>query len=428
MKCAESRAEFDNQMRAAGVALPVADDTSVLGEPVRLGRWTTPNRLVALPMEGCDASTDGTPGELAFRRYERMAAGGAGIIWLEACAVVPDGRSKPTAFWLHEKNVGVYRELVQRMRQAARAAMGHEILCILQLTHAGRYSRPDGTPKPVVAHHSPLLDAFEKLPADYPVVTDAWLDRLQDDFVRAARLAAAAGFDGVDVKACHGYLVSSLLGAHRREGRFGGDYANRTRLLKEMIARIRDDQPGLLLASRLNLFDGIAHPYGFGVKPGGGADEPDLGEPLRLARELADLGLPLLSVTLGFPRFDSRHGRPSADGRGENPLVGIARFARLAGAVQHAVPGMAIVNAALAWLGPHVPRVAAGLVAAGDARLIGQGRNSIAYPDAPRDLLRGAGFDPHQACVACSGCARLLRAGAPVGCIVRDRGTYGGRG
>jgi 2,4-dienoyl-CoA reductase (NADPH2) len=109
-----------------GVSLPLSDNISVLGESVQIGARAVPNRFVALPMEGCDAEPDGSPGDLTFRRYERMAAGGAGIIWLEACAVQNEGRSKPNALCLHKANLGSFRELVDRMRRAARDAMGHQ--------------------------------------------------------------------------------------------------------------------------------------------------------------------------------------------------------------------------------------------------------------------------------------------------------------
>ena len=409
--------------RQAGIELPQSDDTAILAQPVKIGSLTTPNRLAALPMEGCDALPDGAPGELTFRRYGRMAAGGTGLIWLEACAVTPEGRSKPSALYLQPANLDSFRRLVDHMRREARRTMGQEIICVLQLTHAGRYCRPAGAPVPVVAHRNPVLDATEKIPNDHPLITDDELGALMEDFVGCAALAAAAGFDGVDVKACHGYLVSSLLGAHLRPGRYGGSYENRTRFLRETVARIRRESPGLLVTTRLNVFDGMPHSYGFGTSSDG-SGRHDLREPLRLVAELAAEGMPLIAVSLGFPRTTPHYGRPSADGRMEHPLAGIARYAGMVGEVQRAVPEVAVVNGGLAWLGGQIPRVAAGLVASGGTTLIGQGRNSIAYPDMPRDLVAGRGFDPREGCLACSGCSRLMRAGHPVGCVVRDRKIY----
>lgn len=423
MKCPQSLDGLRQSISELDLDLPVSDNTGVLADTVSIGKWTSPNRFVALPMEGCDALPDGSPGELTFRRYEKMAAGGAGIIWMEACAVVNEGRSKPTALYLNSSNVECFRKLVDRVRNAAKETMDHEIICILQITHSGRYCRPHGDPAPVMVRHCPDLDSHENLPDDFPVTSDDELDRIQKAFIESAALAQEAGFDGVDIKACHGYLVSSLLGAHEREGKYGGSYENRTRFLRETIARVQERLPSLLVTTRLNIFDGVPYPYGFGVSEDD-AWQPDMTEPLRLVGELRDMGLTLLSVSIGFPRFDPHFGRPSADAEHEHPLIGIERFSTLTGRIQTAIPGVPVINAALAWLESLFPHVAAGLVERGSASLIGQGRNSLAYPDSVRDILETGKCADKRCCVACSGCSKLLKAGKHVGCIVRDREVY----
>ena len=97
----------------------------------------------------------------------------------------------------------------------------------LQLTHSGRFCRPN--PKqlePRIAYHHPLLDPkFGIDPDDDSVVwTDDDLERLIDNYVAAAGLARDVGFQFVDVKACHGYLLHEFLSAATRPGRFGGDF------------------------------------------------------------------------------------------------------------------------------------------------------------------------------------------------------------
>lgn len=99
-----------------------------------------------------------------------------------------------------------------------------------------------------------------------PVVTDEYLDTLPDAFARAAKLAENAGFDGIDIKACHGYLLSELLSAHTREGKYGGSFENRTRLMLDITDAVRAVlRPETILASRLSVSDMIDYPYGFGV-------------------------------------------------------------------------------------------------------------------------------------------------------------------
>ena len=72
--------ELTAGIKALGLELPASDDLSILGKSARLGRLTLPNRLAVHPMEGCDGTPAGAPGELTFRRYERWASGGAGAV------------------------------------------------------------------------------------------------------------------------------------------------------------------------------------------------------------------------------------------------------------------------------------------------------------------------------------------------------------
>ena len=84
---------------------------------------------------------------------------------------------------------------------------------------------------------------------------DDELRRLMDDFVQASRLAAAAGFEFVDLKCCHGYLGHEFLSAYDRPGPYGGPFENRTRFLREIVSGIRAEVPGLGIGVRFSAFD-----------------------------------------------------------------------------------------------------------------------------------------------------------------------------
>jgi 2,4-dienoyl-CoA reductase-like NADH-dependent reductase (Old Yellow Enzyme family) len=415
--------------RELGVSIPWSDSLRALGGAAAVGSLTLSNRFVALPMEGCDGLPDGGPSEITFRRYNRIALGGSALMWFEAAAVEPGGRSGDHALWLDQHNLDAYRHLTDSVRRScAQAGSGGHAL-LLQITHAGRFARAGGKRVPAVVHRVPDLDRAQGFGEDVPLVTDDWLMRLADQFVRTAGMALDAGFDGVDVKACHGYLVSSTLGAHTRPGTFGGSYENRTRFVREVVQRIRAEYPRGIVAVRLNAWDGLAYPYGWG----GGAEQdgPDPAEPLQLVADLAALGVQVVSVSAGLPRYDPHLNRPSARYGGslresaEHPLRGVSRLCGLIGDLQRSRPTLPMVSAGLAWCGQFMPNVAAGMIEQGRASLVGQGRGTFAYPESVRDILQGRGMDPRKVCVACSLCSELMKAGGPAGCAVRDRAGYG---
>jgi 2,4-dienoyl-CoA reductase (NADPH2) len=413
-----------------GLRLSFDNDVSILGGQVTNGRFSVPNRFVAQPMEGFDSDANGTPQELTWRRYVRYARGGVGLIWFEATSVLPEARSNPHQLYIHKENADSYKRLVADVKDAARHTCGHDVVMVLQLTHSGRYSKPSGVPAPIIAHHSEVLDSRHNLGPDYPLVTDEYLDRLQDRYVEAARLAAAAGFDGVDVKSCHGYLLSEILASHTRQGRYGGSFENRTRMLRETLARISQEVPQVFVATRLNAFDAYRYPYGWGVDRNDFL-KPDLAEPLELVGLLEKIGISVLNVSIGNPYFNPHVGRPydfpikGSDVPDEHPLFGLARFVEVYSAIQKKYPSLPVVGSGLGWLRQFMPLVAAALVRQGSATLIGQGRGMFAYPDSVNDILTKGEMDPAKCCVTCSACTQIMRDGGRTGCVVRDKEVYG---
>ena len=140
--------ELQEQAAALNLDIPVQEDLSPLFEKRRVGTRITPNAMAVLPIEGGDCDANGSPGEETTRRYRRFAAGGAGLIWWEACAVVPEGRANPNHMMLTKDNQGKIAALVSAAKAAAaQAQIGHSPLHVLQLTHSGRYSCPESKAK-----------------------------------------------------------------------------------------------------------------------------------------------------------------------------------------------------------------------------------------------------------------------------------------
>ena len=412
------------------IELPYQDSLNDLFEPISVGTKKIPNRLAVQPMEGFDGTAHGAPDELTFRRYKRYAHGGSALIWFEATAVVPEGRSNPFQLMLNTGTLDVFKALLDETREGAIRAFSsaQEVYCVLQITHSGRFSRPAGKPEPSAACVNPLLDRDV---SSVHVMSDDELLKLEDNFIETANLALQAGFDAVDVKACHGYLVNELLGAHtRKDSRFGDTFDKRASFLLDVIRGIRDSIPQLGLAVRLNACDYIPYPYGFGMSQED-REMTDLTEPLALVKSLIESGCLLFNITLGYPHHAPHYGRPfdrpAGDGPvpDEHPLIGVERLLKTAARFQTAFPDIPFVSTGYSWLRRFFPYVGAAMVRGRDSSFIGLGRSSFAYPDAPRDLMNKGALDSQKTCITCSRCSELMKGGYATGCVIRDSEIYG---
>lgn len=420
-------ADINQAAAQLGVSIPLQEDLSCLSPKLKIGGYTVANRLAIQPMEGCDGTLDGAPDELTLRRYRRFAESGAGLIWGEATAILPEARANPRQLMITSKNLDAFKTMVNDLKERCQAVNGFEPVVIVQLTHSGRYSKPNGTPAPLIAYHCPPYETNGALPEDC-ILSDDELDRLPQAYAQAALLAEQAGFDGVDVKACHRYLLCELLSAYTRPGRYGGSFENRTRLLLDAVdavqAALRKDT---LVTSRLNIYDGAVYPYGFGMKQDGSLT-PDLTEPLKLVEKLhRDRDIPLLDLTIGNPYVNPHVNRPFDQGPydpPEDPLIGVARMADCIATVAGAFPDLAVIASGMSYLRQLSPCFAAGMVAQKGVAMAGFGREAFAYPSFAGDILKTGQMDAKKCCIACGKCTELMRMGQRAGCVVRDSAIY----
>ena len=426
-----------------------AADGSPLAEAIVIGDRQAGNRWCIHPMEGWDATTDGLPTDTLVRRWRRFGESGAKLIWGgEAVAVVPEGRANPNQLCAPASGRAGFAALLSAVREAhlERHGSTDDLIVALQLTHSGRFSRPTAAGRrPQIAYHHPLLDGRHGIDHTDPacLVSDADVERLIDAYVAAARDAEASGFDMVDIKSCHGYLVHEFLSARRRPGRFGGDFAGRTRLLTTLIERVRATCPRLLIGVRLSLFDmvpwhkvddhGEPWPYkdslpydcGFGVDE----QEPtriDLAEPIRLLTVLRDLGVAAVNLSAGSPYTVPHIIRPAAfppsDGYPppEDPLVGVWRQIDAARQAKAAVPGLVMVGSGYTYLQDYVAHAAQATVRLGWIDIVGLGRMVLSYPELPADSLAGKTFTRGLVCRTFSDCTTAPRNGLRSGCYPLD--------
>jgi 2,4-dienoyl-CoA reductase-like NADH-dependent reductase (Old Yellow Enzyme family) len=439
--------ELRDDAAARRHALDFAGDLGALTQPLRIGPLAASNRMAVHPMEGCDGNLDGTPGELTHRRWRRFGEGGAALLWGEATAVVPEGRANPRQLLISPQTAPALKRLLDETRDARKQRFGtiHGFVVGLQLTHSGRWSHA----APIIARHGAAIDAVKHC-EDLPLITDAELDALQQRFVDAAELAAGIGFDFVDIKQCHTYLLNELLGARSRDGAYGGPYERRTRFVRDVFGAIRTRLgDNIVLATRLNVYDGVpyttgaggigapsAHelPYtdGWGMTPDDVAT-PALDEPLRLIGDLRALGLAMVNVSMGSPYYNPHIGRPferaPVDGYTppEHPLAGVERHFGVTRQVQQAYPDLAVVGTGYSWLRHYALHAGAANVAAGAVSLVGLGRGALAYPDFAADALERGDLERDKACIGVSYCTALMRAKHndlgqyATGCVPRDR-------
>ena len=424
---------IDNEVDPAGaLATPMTITDGAAGRTVVANRWTV------LPMEGWDGLADGRPTDLVKRRWKRFGESGAGLVWGEATSVRHDAKANPNQLVLNETTVDDIAEL--------RTLLDPSQVTVLQLTHSGRYANPtsDG-PAPRTLYEHPLLD--DRANADSSaVLKDDEIDELVEQFVASAVLAAQAGFDFVDIKACHGYLGHEFLSAQDRPGRYGGSLEGRSNFLRSVIGEIRNASPRIGVAVRLSLFDFVPHVAGDGgigrpvISAGYGQDGYgqdgygqdgyrcafggdgtglgyDLTETHELLDYLAGLGVGLVCASAGSPYYVPHVQRPAyfppSDGYQppEDPLVGVARLIAATTEVARRQPDIRIVGAGLSYLQQWLPNVGQAVVASGCADSVGLGRMMLSYPHMPADVLAGRPLDRRLLCRTFSDCTTAPRNG-----------------
>jgi NADPH2 dehydrogenase len=430
--------ELDDELTSA------AD--SPLARPIEADGLRAGNRFCILPMEGWDGTRDGEPSDLTRRRWRNFGTSGAKLIWGgEAVAVRHDGRANPQQLMLTSRTHGAIAALREELVSAHRARFGedadHDLVVGLQLTHSGRFARPDvwDRPDPLAGQAHPILDRRLSKPAR--VLDDQELDRIVDDFIAAARLAHAAGFQFVDVKQCHGYLGHELLGARTRPGRYGGPLENRLRFVTRVIEGIRASVPGLYVGVRLSAFDVMPHRKdagGIGVPEAEAAADTGFGmlvdedldhaleESRTLLRVLEDLGTRWVCITAGSPYYCPHVQRPAffppTDGYEppEDPLRGVARQIHATAMLKASFPNIVFIGSAYSYLQEWLPNVAQHNVRRGLTDCIGLGRIVLSYPDLPADILSGAKVKRQLFCRTFSDCTTGPRMGLVSGCYPLD--------
>ncbi len=448
--------DFRDYVNAVGAGIPVPDAAaaapSSFKEPFHYtsgitGRTTTlANRWAILPMEGWDCLPDGAPSGTARRRWLRFAESGASLIFgCEAAAVMKEGKANTRQMTITRETFEAIGTLREEMVKRHTSLYGGRPMVGLQLTHSGRFSKPndDTRLESRTAYRHPYLD--EKFHCtEKNLLSDGEVEGIIEKFHKAARLAQEAGFDFVDIKCAHGYLGHEFLSAHTRPGKYGGPFENRTRFFREIVEGIKKEAPGLDIAVRLSLGDMIPfqkgaggtgepaarptneNPYRFAFGGDGTGLGFDFTEPAAFVKMAYALGIRIICATLGSPYYVPHIQRPAAfavsDGYlpPEDPLLGAARQIHAVQAMKTLCPETVFIASGMTYLQEFLPTVGGELLRTGGADFIGIGRMTLSYPEICADSMAGKPLDRQKICRTFGDCTNAPRAGLVSGCFPLD--------
>ncbi len=380
---------------------------------MKIGKRTAANRVVNQPMECNDGDASGRPTDLTFKRYRALAEGGAGIIVVESLTLGYESRARKNQLKISEETARDLEKLVKEMKE-----INPKPLILFQINHSGRHS---GGAFSKVVSLTPTGDP------SIHVLTTEEIEKISDRFVTASVISEQVGADGIDFKHCHGYLCGEMLRpANTRGDRFGGSFENRTRFFTETIQKIKKAvrNDSFVMGLRYSVYEGI--PGGFGT-PGPQEVMENLSEPLAFAKRVEEMGMDYINVSAGIPAITHEIVRPT-----KSFPEGVYRHFGWARAVKQSVK-IPVIGSAYSYLRdgkndlkePDPSKKSFMYWAEKNIKdenvdMVGLGRQSLADPLFAKKILSGD-IEKINFCIACGGCAVLLRSQAFVGCTVYDK-------
>ncbi|MEX2717587.1 MAG: hypothetical protein Q6353_022640 [Candidatus Sigynarchaeum springense] len=387
-----------------------SNKVATLASPLKLDQITIPNRLVAQPMERSAGTESGDFTPTLVDEYISLAKGHWGVLHLEAMTVMPAYKSRKGQLVASANTRGSLEALLRKMR-----AIAPDTMYVVQLTVPGVVAG-EGLPR------TTIIPAVHEADPAIKLLSDVEIDDLLESFKRAIDITIDAGVDGIDIKACHGYLgVEFLRPQNTRQGKYGGSFENRTRFHKELVIHAREaarlaGKERFLLGSRISVAEYIAGGVGTA-----GPEEyiEDLGEVKSFVTNLCDWGANFVNITAGIPATQPEVTRPS-----KNVPWGIYNHFRLTKAIKDHLASVgkhpAVIGSAYTMLGKDLPRIATKNILDGAVDLIGLGRQVLADPEYPAKLFAGMDDEIHR-CTGCGSCALLLRQQRHVGCTFYNK-------
>ena len=287
--------DIREQASDIGVFFPLSYETEALGMKGTLHGHSLANRNVLQMQPVQDADASGAPTAETIARYQAAVREKQySIVLLEPAVIADNARHQVGDLVLNEKTQAAFTELISAIKKAAKDAHGTEPLVVALISHAGHHAL-----YPVSMEHSPSL------PTDARILTDDELTAMVIQCGHAAKSAELAGADGIALNAADRSLFGESLAAFHRDGKFGGDFDDRSRFVRDCYTAMKMlTTDKLFYTIRLTLSDGIPQPDGWGMAFEDSA-APDLYEPALLLKILQALyGVELVFCTIGIPEIN----------------------------------------------------------------------------------------------------------------------------
>lgn len=348
-------------------------DFRILGNQKFLSSRQIENTIIIHPMECNDANDDGSPSDSTYKRYKEFVTGGAGMIWFETISVSEQGRTNRAQLLLNNKTVGSFHALLSNIDRQ------NKVIKIAQLSHGGKYS--------ISKEIYSIFNNYEQL------------DIQKEYYISAALLADEAGFDGIDLKLCHGFLFGDIL-FNTDKYLYLNDYKERIKYILGVIKDIRKkSREDFIFAARIDISDFLLE------------GKFCFSNLIYLVENLKDVGVSLYSFTI------KKYYIKSVNISLEKIMETYREIVSCVTKLKCCVSDLIIVSPGLTMFGVDAPYIGKELLEKKSFDLIGFGRQALAYPSFANDILFCGGLKRDKCCILCGKCSNLRRTGQVVRCV-----------
>ncbi|MEA3223944.1 MAG: hypothetical protein U9P49_12380 [Thermodesulfobacteriota bacterium] len=361
-----------------------------------IGDISIRNRLVAQAME-TNSAIDGKISPEIIERYQRLAQGQWGVVFVESISITEKNLARKNGLVINRRNLDSFKKLVEAFKRK-----NSDALLLFQLNHSGRAS----------GDFSERVKVYNDEDSKARLLSESELDEIGDQFIDAAVLSRQAGADGVDIKACHGYLGAELLRPlNNRADKYGGSIENRARLISAAVHTIKKEIPCFIVGTRVSIYEGIRGGCGT-ASPAEVIEELD--DILEILSCIVNAGADYINISAGIPTITPHITRPVSANNFD-----MFRHFRYTKIVKERFPNIAIIGSAYSSGKENGVKWAQENIEKGYTDFAGFGRQNLADALFPRKLKESPGDINY--CTLCGGCSGLLKKQKEVYCTM-----YGG--